>query len=180
MKRNVQFEARVKIRILKIHSPFSIFPPLSPSFFHPSPSLPPLLFLSFIASRFSLFVAVVKKSCPFNTRRVTSMKEPAECSRIKRSNCATGYHRLEQSDKKRESKAGTKRARDRSREREISRKFLNKFLDLELKFESSIHFDDETEFLLQREEILQNRPRIYIIPDIYPGSTRKMTERQRA
>lgn len=148
MKRNVQFEARVKIRILKIHSPFSIFPPLSPSFFHPSPSLsplPPLLFLSFIASRFSLFVAVVKKSCPFNTRRVTSMKEPAECSRIKRSNCATGYHRLEQSDKKRESKAGTKRARDRSREREISRKFLNKFLDLELKFESSIHFDDETE-----------------------------------
>lgn len=138
MKRNVQFEARVKIRILKIHSPFSIFPPLSPSFFHPSPSLsplPPLLFLSFIASRFSLFVAVVKKSCPFNTRRVTSMKEPAECSRIKRSNCATGYHRLEQSDKKRESKAGTKRARDRSREREISRKFLNTFLDLELKFE---------------------------------------------
>lgn len=148
MKRNVQFEARVKIRILKIHSPFSIFPPLSPSFFHPSPSLsplPPLLFLSFIASRFSLFVAVVKKSCPFNTRRVTSMKEPAECSRIKRSNCATGYHRLEQSDKKRESKAGTKRARDRSRERETSRKFLNTFLDLELKFESSIHFDDETE-----------------------------------
>lgn len=151
MKRNVQFEARVKIRILKIHSPFSIFPPLSPSFFHPSPSLSPLplLFLSFIASRFSLFVAVVKKSCPFNTRRVTSMKEPAECSRIKRSNCATGYHRLEQSDKKRESKAGTKRARnrsfERSRERDISRKFLNTFLDLELKFESSIHFDDETE-----------------------------------
>lgn len=103
MKRNVQFEARVKIRILKIHSPFSIFPPPLPFFFSPvalSPP-PPLLFLSFIASRFSLFVAVVKKSCPFNTRRVTSMKEPAECSRIKRSNCATGYHRLEQSDKKR-------------------------------------------------------------------------------
>lgn len=154
MKRNVQFEARVKIRILKIHSPFSIFPPLSSSFFHPSPSPPPssFLFLSFIASRFSLFVAVVKKSCPFNTRRVTSMKEPAECSRIKRSNCAIGYHRLEQSDKKRESKAGTKRARDRSREREISRKFLNKFLDLELKFESFIHFDDETESFFREKK----------------------------
>lgn len=124
---------------------FHFSPPL-PFFFSPvTLPLPPAFFLSFIASRFSLFVAVVKKSCPFNTRRVTSMKEPAECSRIKRSNCATGYHRLEQSDKKRESKAGTKRARDRSREREISRKFLNKFLDLELKFESSIHFDDETE-----------------------------------
>lgn len=147
MKRNVQFEARVKIRILKIHSPFSIFPPSPLLFFTRRPPSPPspLLFLSFIASRFSLFVAVVKKSCPFNTRRVTSMKEPAECSRIKRSNCATGYHRLEQSDKKRESKAGTKRARDRSRERETSRKFLNTFLDLELKFESFIHFDDETE-----------------------------------
>lgn len=137
---------------------FHFSPPL-PSFFHPSPSLsplPPLLFLSFIASRFSLFVAVVKKSCPFNTRRVTSMKEPAECSRIKRSNCATGYHRLEQSDKKRESKTGTKRARnrsfERSREREISRKFLNTFLDLELKFESCIHFDDETESFFREKK----------------------------
>lgn len=156
MKRNVQFEARVKIRILKIHSPFSIFPPSPLLFFTRRPPSPPLLFLSFIASRFSLFVAVVKKSCPFNTRRVTSMKEPAECSRIKRSNCATGYHRLEQSDKKRESKAGTKRARnrsfERSREREISRKFLNTFLDLELKFESSIHFDDETESFFREKK----------------------------
>lgn len=152
MKRNVQFEARVKIRILKIHSPFSIFPPSPLLFFTRRPPLPPLLFLSFIASRFSLFVAVVKKSCPFNTRRVTSMKEPAECSRIKRSNCATGYHRLEHSDKKRESKAGTKRARDRSREREISRKFLNTFLDLELKFESCIHFDDETESFFREKK----------------------------
>lgn len=48
-----------KIRILKIHSLFSIFPP----------------FLSFIASRFSLFVASCKKSCLFNMRWVTSMKD---------------------------------------------------------------------------------------------------------
>lgn len=158
MKRNVQFEARVKIRILKIHSPFSIFPPLSSSFFHPSPSPPPssFLFLSFIASRFSLFVAVVKKSCPFNTRRVTSMKEPAECSRIKRSNCATGYYRLEQSDKKRESKAGTKRARNRSFEgkRDIEKifKHVPRFR-IEIRIETESFFSEKKSFKIDLEYI---------------------------
>lgn len=62
MKRNVQFEASRKNTNFKN------------SFALPLPPL--LLFLSFIASRFSLFAAVfVKKSCPFNTRRVTSAKE---------------------------------------------------------------------------------------------------------
>lgn len=135
------------------------FSPLSPSFFHPSPSLsplPPLLFLSFIASRFSLFVAVVKKSCPFNTRRVTSMKEPAECSRIKRSNCATGYHRLEQSDKKRESKAGTKRARNRSFEgkRDIEKIFkqVPRFR-IEIRIETESFFSEKKSFKIDLEYI---------------------------
>lgn len=70
MKRNVQFEASRKNTNFK--NSFALLP-LPPSFLRP-PS--PSFFVIHSVIRFSLFAAVfVKKSCPFNTRRVTSAKE---------------------------------------------------------------------------------------------------------
>lgn len=71
MKRNVQFEASRKNTNFK--NSFALpLPP--PSFLRPLP--PSSFFVIHSVIRFSLFAAVfVKKSCPFNTRRVTSAKK---------------------------------------------------------------------------------------------------------